>query len=285
MYKKSLCICLLVSVFLLNGCVAAVPEQADGIMTSDAAVSELHTVASETSSYQTEATEPDLSLPEESGAHLKKYEDENTLNYLDYYLFIPENAQINMPLIVYLHGDGEVGKVDSLENYGMMVSARDIYGEEFPFIAIFPCTRVYSWTDGLIPQTLIGLIEETVENYAIDPDRVIITGHSRGAMGTWAIISSYSEYFAGAVPVSCGAEVWLDYESCAEVPVLAFVGNSGDMEIRFQYAMAQIVQNLTDAGGQAELIILDGCTHDDTSEKAYTEKTFQWMLEQNRGKK
>lgn len=285
MIKKLVCVCLLLSVSLLSGCLDAVHEKADTISASDTPASELHTFAPETTSDQTETTEPDLSLPIESGAHLMRYEDENTSDYLDYYLFVPNNPQINMPLIVFLHGDGEVGKVECLENYSMMVSAREIYGEEFPFIAIFPCTRVYSWTDGTVPQTLMGLINKTVENCCIDPRRIIITGHSRGAMGTWAMISSYSDYFAAAVPVSCGAEVLLDYDSCAKVPVLAFVGNSGNMELSFQYAMGQIVQNLTHAGGQAELIILDGCTHDDTSEQAYTEETFRWMLEQKRGKK
>lgn len=274
---------LVFALLLFTGCGSEINNQTDTTPrnTESSAECTLPIYITETTpASQTETTMPDLSLSVESGSFLMRYTDENTTDYLDYYLFIPENAEINMPLIVFLHGDGEVNKIEALENYGLMVKAREIYGNEFPFIAIFPCSRVYSWTEGSIPETLFGLIESTVEDCSIDRDRIIITGHSRGSMGTWNMISTYGDYFSAAVPVSCGADVTLDYAICAKVPVLAFAGTSGEMEYKYQNAMRRIVQHLTDAGGIAELVILQGCTHGDTSEYAYTEETFRWMLEQ-----
>lgn len=221
---------------------------------------------------------PDSAFPIASGTHLMRYEDESIFSYMDYYLFIPENAKSNMPIIVFLHGDGQVGRQDTLENYGMMESARSIYGEDYPFIAVYPCTRIASWTDYPIPEMLIGLIESTIALCSADPQQVIITGHSRGAIGVWNMISTYGDYFAAAVPVSCGSDSDLNYSMCAKVPVLAIAGLSGDMEIRFQRQMHSIVEALIQVGGKAELMLLEDSDHSDTCTDAYTVEVFQWML-------
>lgn len=226
-----------------------------------------------------EITTPDLSLDIAPGSYLLKYEDEITGDYLDYYIFIPENAEISMPLVVFLHGDGEINQPETLENYGMIGKAREIYGERYPFIALSPCTRVASWTDGTIPETLKGLIDQTAETYLVDRNRIIITGHSRGAMGVWYMISTYGDYFSAAVPISCGASVQLDFDSCATVPVLAFVGDTGEDEYKYRLAMERIIYCIQEAGGKAELIILDNAVHGQTH-AAYTAETFWWMLDQ-----
>lgn len=225
-------------------------------------------------------SEPVVYFDIEAGSYLEKYTDKNTNDYLEYYLFIPENATINMPLIVFLHGDGEVGAPDLLENYGLIVKAREIYGEKYPFIAIYPCTRVASWTDGTIPDTLKGLIDETVKTYSIDTEHIILTGHSRGAIGTWYLLGLYGDYFSAAVPISCGPGMEISAEKCAEVPVLAFVGSIGETESRYKRAMQKIVNQIVEIGGTAELIVLDQQEHHTTSTAAYTAETFEWMLSQ-----
>ncbi len=227
---------------------------------------------------KTESTIPALEI--EPGDYLLTFTDENTGDYLDYYLFIPENAVEGMPLIVFLHGDGEVGKIDSLRDYGMIGQAKDVYGEEFPFIAISPCTRVTSWISGTIPQTLKALIDATVSTYSIDKEHIILTGHSRGSIGTWYMLSEYGDFFSAAVPVSCGSDSVLNIENCAEVPIWAFVGNGDVYENKYEWAMRSIIQRILDCGGQAEITILNGATHGDTSTEPYTLETFQWMLEQ-----
>ena len=286
MKKKLIQLCLLMIWIILSGCSIAFTDTTESIVATDApteSIAETDHVIPETTAAQesdvTETTVPDLSLHMNAGSYLLKYEDQNTSNYLEYYLFIPDNAQLNMPLIVFLHGDGEVGKVEKLENYGMIAGAREIYGEDFPFIAISPCTRIPSWTEGSIPETLIGLIESTITLSSADRNRIIITGHSRGAMGVWSLINTYGDYFSAAVPVNCGSDLKLDYERCATVPVLAIAGTSGDMEIEFQNQMRKIVEKLTDTGGNAQLTLLEGAQHKDTAKAAFTEETFRWILQ------
>lgn len=223
-------------------------------------------------------TEPIISIDMEAGSYLERYEDSETDNYFDYYLHIPNNAIEGMPLFVFLHGDGEVALPIRLENYGPIKAAREIYGEDFPFIAIFPCTRVQSWTNGTIPQTLMNLIDYTVERFQSDTSRIMLTGHSRGSIGVWYLISEYGDYFSCAVPISCGPTTELDYEKCATVPVRAIAGKVGELENRYGYAMKWAVANIVECGGDAEIIVLDNVNHMKSSTLAYTQELFEWMI-------
>ena len=202
-------------------------------------------------------------------------------NYaLDYWLFVPENATTEMPLIVFLHGLGEVGRIDSLQDYGMISSARDIYGDSFPFIALYPNTKIDSWWTDPIPDTLMELIQFVSEQYSIDTEHIIVTGHSLGAIGTWNMISRYGDYFSAAVPVSCGCDQPLDFENCAKVPIWAFVGDADAFEPKYEAGMRRLLYAIVQQDGNSKLTILTGDDHRKTKTSAYTAETFMWMLSQ-----
>lgn len=257
---KRLIPCILILLSLLCGCSIMKPNP-----------TELPTIAE---------TEPQIIS--EPGSYLETYTDPETSAYLDYYIHFPNHATANMPLLVFLHGDGEVGQPWLLENYGPIQAAREIYGEDFPFIALFPCTKIHSWTSGSIPDRIIGLIEYIAEQYQVDRDKIIITGHSRGAMGVWNMISKYGDYFSCAVPVSCGPGTLLDYEMISNVPIRAVAGTAGDLEVNYSQAMQRTVDALKEIGGEAEIIIMKGQSHQQTSTAAYTKELFEWMLEQSK---
>lgn len=221
-------------------------------------------------------TEPDLSISTSAGSHCRRYTDDTTKRYLDYYLFVPEDAVKGMPLVIFLHGDGEVNNVPILENFGLIDSAREIYGEKFPFIAISPCTREYSWINNKIPQTLKGLIDTIVTECEIDPDRIIITGHSRGSIGTWHMVNLYGDFFSAAVPVSSGYAARLNSDTMNSVPIRAMAGSLEGC-IR---DMQSLSDRINESGGNVEFVIIDDCKHGQASKKAFTIETFVWMLEQ-----
>ena len=278
--KKACIVCLLL--FLLCACAfEAQPAEVTSVPSDPAEEFSQAPVTEISTEMPTEAvTVPPYIFPMEPGSYLETYQDEETQDYLDYYLFIPEGASDKMPLVIFLHGDGEVGNPLLLEDFGLIKAAREIYGEKFPFIAISPCTRVESWISGSIPQTLIGLINDISERFSINRDRIIITGHSRGAIGVWHMISTYGDFFSAAVPVSCGAETALDMENCVQVPVLAHAGNIGKNENIYREQMFNIVHKIKENGGNVELIVLENKNHTQTSTCAFTEDVFLWMLEQ-----
>lgn len=267
---------LVAVVIFLAGCAAIDPVPTDAMeMIASEPTEATSMPTEETIAPSTES--PKLSIPHGSYCESFAY---NGTGFMNYWLYIPENATPDMPLIVFLHGIGEVGRVDALENYGMISSAREIYGEEFPFIALNPCVQTDSWTSGENPAILKALIDYIVVTCEIDPDRIILTGHSLGSIGTWYMLSQYGDYFTAAVPVSCGCDELLNYDNIAKVPINAFVGYVGTYERNYANGMQLIIGAVIEAGGTGTLTVLPDLSHTDTSTQIYTAEVFEWMLSQ-----
>lgn len=236
----------------------------------------------------TESAEPPetvtASLGENAGSRYECYYSDVHDDYLNYYVHIPENAVPNMPLIVYLHGDGEVNQPHALPKRGIKLLTEQVYGNAFPFILLEPNTRIKSWTQGDIPELLIGLIDRVAERYSVNTDKIIITGHSRGAIGVWNMISIYGNYFSAAVPVSSPHQKGhIDYIKAAEVPVWTFAGDIGDIECWYHEFLAKNVEMIEVSGGFGIFTVLKGCDHGKAKNEAYVKETFEWMIAQQRG--
>lgn len=259
---------------LLCGCTG--PE---AVPTTEPAVTVPTTIATQPPET-TVPTEPQIQFPE-PGSHALRYDSETTGDYLDYYLYIPEGVHEGMPLVIFLHGDGQVDDMEALENFGMIKNAREIYGNDFPFIALSPCTRRISWVHDSIPDTLMELIGYVAQTSYVDPEKIIITGYSRGAIGTWNLISLHGDYFSAAVPISCDCgDRIIDYEKAAEVPVRAFVGYQGDLDSKYCPAMNYMCYEINQHGGDAELTVFWEYYHDATCNLSFTQELFEWILSQ-----
>ena len=224
-----------------------------------------------------EPKKPATSTPAKS--HKARFTDTDS-TYLDYWVHLPKNLSDNMPLVIFLHGIGEVGLIDSLKNYGLISRARDIYGDSFPFVALYPNTHIQSWTLKGVPNTLIHLIDYIADKYSIDKDRIILTGHSLGAYGVWSIVNKYKDYFSCAVPVSGDPQETLTYSNFENVPIRAMCGTGDAYERAYSTGMQTVVDGINSNGGNAHYVSLTGKTHGQTKDSAYTRETFEWMLSQ-----
>ena len=171
--------------------------------TENAIVLPLETDPPETIAPTEEPTE--LTIPPLGagpGSHILSYHSEELDDFLDYYIHVPQGVTTGMPLMVFLHGDGEVNRLDLMPEGGISLIVDDIYGESFPFILLEPNTRIESWTKGDIPELLFELINAIADEYCVNTDKIILTGFSRGAIGVWDMISIYGGFFSAAVPVS-----------------------------------------------------------------------------------
>ena len=212
-----------------------------------------------------------------SGSYQKKFT--GSKDYLDYWEFIPNNATTNMPLVIFLHGDGEVSNINSIKNLGFIRGSRNLYGDDFPYIVIQPNRRSQRWQVDSVMTTLKELIDDVCDKYLCDTDHIIITGMSGGAVGVWSMVSKYGDYFSCAVPVSCPG--YVKTESYKNVPVRAFVGGAADDYNTYYGSMAANVQSLKNAGMNATLEIIKGGTHGSTYHTVYsTQEVVDWMLEQ-----
>lgn len=272
-------------ILCLTACTNQVQSTAEtdpSILTTYPAIQAESPTTPVTEPFESQEPTEDISIQLPAGSYLMTYHNDELQDYLDYYLFVPENAMKHMPLIVFLHGDGEVGQPEKLEDYGLIRCAKEIYGESFPFICISPNTRVKSWTNDPIPELLKTLIDEVIKEYRIDENKIIIVGHSRGSAGVWHLASLYGNYFSAAVPISSPPQTGMNNENLLQVPIRAFAGTVSEFEQWAMVEMQKKVVNLRSLGADCEFIHLIGSSHDTSIENALTQDTFEWMLTQER---
>lgn len=194
---------------------------------------------------------------------------------IPYHIFTPINVKYGMPLIVYLHGDGAVGRPADLLACGILKQAKAIYGDNFPFVLVCPCTPAYSWISEIITPTLKGVIDFVAKLYK--SSEVIITGHSRGGIGTWNAVDRYPGYFKRAVPVS-GMGIGIEAQHFKGTEVRAFVGGGDSDYPVYGEAMRLNVLSLNAFNVPATLTVLDGMEHGSMSSAPYTKELFDWMV-------
>ena len=93
------------------------------------------------------------------------------------------------PLMMFLHGAGERGSdLNKLKKHGPPKIVEN--KKDFPFIVVSPqCPAGDWWTEK--SEVLIHLLDKVVERYAVDAERVYLTGLSMGGYGTWTLGSKY----------------------------------------------------------------------------------------------
>lgn len=276
---KRFYISILLLLFFVSGCASADQNIPDDTTLSTTASTTVPTTVPTTAATEppTVPTENPNLLHVESGAFHGRFEKPGFYGSLEYYIHIPENAEKNMPLIVFLHGDGEIRKINAMKSIALVENAKTYYGENYPFIAIAPCRVTDSWCDSPNPRVLCDLIEDTAAQYEIDRDRIIITGFSSGAMGTWYMITNHTELFSAAVPISCPNEYPILYDNIKNVPIWGFVG---ELEDYYKRKMTEIVDKTVQLGGDARLTIVPEMPHTGMDAAAYTQEVIEWMISQ-----
>ena len=59
---------------------------------------------------------------------------------------------------------------------------------------------------GSAEQDVMDVIAEARRDYAIDPDRIYLMGHSMGGYGTWSVAMAHPDVFAAIGPISGGGD-------------------------------------------------------------------------------
>ncbi len=98
------------------------------------------------------------------------------------------------PLIIYLHG-AEVGDVLN----GLVGVSQT---EEFPAFVLGPKLFYGRWGPNNNQDLMLDILDDVIEQYAIDERRIYITGLSMGGFGTTTYVQNDPSQFAAAVPMS-----------------------------------------------------------------------------------
>ncbi len=125
-------------------------------------------------------------------------------------IYIPKNFPKNGPLVVVLHGSSQ-----SAESYNIG-SGWSTLADECGIALLFPGQRLtnnllgsFNWFEtgdnqrgGGEPLSIRHMIKQVVDDHAVDPSRVFITGLSSGGAMTSVMLATYPEVFAGGAIIA-----------------------------------------------------------------------------------
>ena len=182
-----------------------------------------------------------------------------------------------LPLIVQLHGAGERGNGENdLSLVDVHGFSKIIKDNEYNCVFIMPqCPKETFWAAKV--ESIICFIEQLIEEYRIDSDRVYLTGLSMGGYGTWFTAMACPEKFAAIAPVCGGGMAW--NAAVLKMPVWAFHGAEDKVVSPIQ--SDEMVAKLEAAGAEVKYSRVDGVGHN-VWEKAYTEELVDWFLSKKR---
>jgi predicted peptidase len=196
-----------------------------------------------------------------------------------YLLYLPreygEENGTRWPLILFLHGSGERGTdLSKVKAHGPPKLVSE--GQEMPFIIVSPqCPARSNWE----PEALVELLDQIVRKYAVDKDRIYLTGMSMGGAGTWALASAHPERFAAIAPV-CG---WGDPGMARRIramPVWVFHGAEDDV-VPLQ-ASQEMVDALRQVGNEARFTVYPDVGHDSWTQTYNDPALYEWFLSHRR---
>ncbi len=196
--------------------------------------------------------------------------------HMKYLLQLPSgHEQQAFPLLLFLHGAGERGDdLEMVKKHGppKLIEA----GQQLPFIVVSPQCPAGRWWE---PVELAALLDEIVEKYKVDEDRIYVTGLSMGGFGTWALAAYQPKRFAAIVPICGGGEPFRT-RLFSQVPAWVFHG-AKDNVVPLERSQV-MVDAMKTAGGNVKFTIYPEAGHDSWTESYSNPELYEWLLQQKR---
>ncbi len=207
---------------------------------------------------------------------------------VNYLLFLPRgydaNSRKRWPLILFLHGAGERGtNIWKVATHG---PPKNINRQpDFPFIVVSPqCPQGRTWAN----DQLLALLEEITREYAVDTNRVYLTGLSMGGYGTWNLGLAYPEKFAAIVPICGGGQSITPMLSSRDktralktLGVWAFHGAKDPVvPVEESRRMVSLLEKI--GVPEVKLTVYPEAGHDSWTETYNNPELYEWLLQHQR---
>ncbi|MEW4489754.1 alpha/beta hydrolase-fold protein [Thalassoglobus sp. JC818] len=200
---------------------------------------------------------------------VKEFHDESGDHRYGIYLPADYSPDKNWPVVLFLHGAGEKG-TDGYQPLSVGLGVALEQQPNLPFIAVFPqceserSRHLTAWLANS-PDTdrALKILMQVESEYSIDPSRRTLCGWSMGGYGAWSLAAASPELWQGVMALSGGEiEKGLKLESLAnsKIPVWAIHGSND--ELIPSDRSAELVRKLSEAGGNAELSVVENAGHD-----------------------
>lgn len=196
-----------------------------------------------------------------------------------YLVFLPPgyDAAERYPTILFLHGAGERGDDPARVRVNGPPKLVEQRPEEFPFIVVspqVPADRIWS------TQVLDALLDEVTERYAVDPDRIYVTGLSMGGYGAWHLAMEYPHRFAALAPIAGGGTIT---GACTlrHLPIWVFHGARD--EVVPVSRSEELVNRLRGCDGHVRYTRYEDAGHDAWTRTYENPELYRWLLRHRRG--
>lgn len=203
------------------------------------------------------------------------------------------------PLIVFIHGIGELGT--GLSRVNCCGLPRHLYNKTFP--AKFLVDGVYYSFIVISPQFRVrpsasqvqSVVNYAKNHYRVDASRIYVTGLSMGGGSTWDYSAVYGQYAAAIVPVCGGTKpttTLASYVASKNLPIWT-ISSAADAVVPIQWARDWIswidARNPTYAS-KTKLTVYTYESHNGTWARAFNpasridgKNIYEWMLMYKRG--
>ena len=187
--------------------------------------------------------------------------------------YIPDSISSNPALLVQLHGAGERGdggdELDRVLVHGFSKIAND--GNLKDCILIMPqCPNDSFWVAKI--ESVKKFIDRIIAEYAIDTDRIYLSGISMGGFGTWYTAEAYPELFAAIAPCCGGGMAW--NAEVLKMPIWAFHGLS-DKVVSPNHTI-EMVEKLKLTNENLKYDLFEGVGHN-AWDYAFNEELLSWI--------
>ena len=203
------------------------------------------------------------------------------------------------PLVLVLHGAGERGTDNAKQlihvwDKGTGPLGRSEFREAKAFALLPQCPDGQQWVN--VPwaagsyksppvseplDLALQLVEASLKDLPIDPDRVSVMGLSMGGYGTFDAIQRRPELFAAAVPI-CAAMDVSKAKDVARVPVWAFHGDKDTVVP--PAGSREAVAALRAAGAEPRYTEYPGVGHNSWAPGFRERDLWTWVFAQRRAK-
>lgn len=208
---------------------------------------------------------------------------------LQYLLFLPKGYEPKggkkWPLIFFLHGVGERGtNVWKVAIHGPPKHV--VENPDFPFIVVSPqCREDRTWANA----PLLALLDEVCRKYAVDTNRVYLTGLSMGGYGAWHLGLAYPERFAAMAPICGGGDLltpmvsnWDKPQALKSLAIWAFHGAKDPVvPLKESQRMVEVAKKL--GVKEVKLTVYPEAQHNCWTQTYNNPKLYEWFLQHRRG--
>lgn len=207
------------------------------------------------------------------------------------------------PLVLFLHGAGERGNDNEAQLvHGVKLFLQENNRTEFPCIVLAPqCPAESYWSSADVdrnsyPVTLkfdyekmpiteglklaMELTQKTINEEAVDENRVYITGLSMGGMGTFEAQYRFPKLFAAAAPVCGGGDEKNYKKKHTQIPFWIFHGDA-DNVVKVEQSRT-MYSRLKELGANVKYTEYPDVGHNSWDNAYGDKKLLEWMFKAKR---